>query len=169
VRLARSTYSPPDNLPEPRSLLIVGYRDPRVRFAFHWRGQAVAVDLPPTYLHWEERDQNVVPLLAGLLAEQGYRLAGVLVPKKLLAGCSGLARYGCNNITYIEGMGSYHRLVAFCSDLPCEEDEWQSPRMMDLCERCTACRRACPTAAIAPDRFLLHAERCLAYLNELPG
>jgi epoxyqueuosine reductase len=168
-RLALYTYSPPDDMPEARSLLIVGYRDPPVRFTFQWRGQAIEVDVPPTYLHWNEKDQQVGDLLAGVLAQQGHRLTRVVVPKKLLAVCSGLALYGRNNITYVEGMGSYHRLAAFCSDLPCEGDDWQSPRMMDLCERCTACRRACPTEAIGRDRFLLHAERCLTYLNEMPG
>ena len=169
ARLAWYTYSPPDDMPEPRSLLVVGYRDPPVRFTFHWRGQAVEANVPPTYLHWKEKDQQVSELLAGVLAQQGHRLTTVAVPKKLLAVCGGLALYGRNNLTYVEGMGSYHRLAAFCSDLPCEDDDWQAPRMMDLCERCSACRRACPTGAIARDRFLLHAERCLTYLNEMPG
>lgn len=169
ARLARYTYSPPADMPEARSLLVVGYPDPPVRFVFHWRGQAVETDVPPTYLHWEEKDRRAGELLAAALAPRGVRLTSILVPKKLLAACSGLARYGRNNITYVEGMGSYHRLAAFCSDLPCEGDDWQGPRMLDQCERCSACRRACPTGAIARDRFLLHAERCLTYLNEMPG
>jgi epoxyqueuosine reductase len=28
--------------------------------------------------------------------------------------------------------------------------------------------KACPTAAVGSDRFLLHAERCLTFLNERP-
>jgi epoxyqueuosine reductase len=169
ARLAGYTYAPPDDMPEARSLLVVGYPDPPVRFTFQWRGQVVEADVPPTYLRWKEKDQQVGEVVADVLGRQGYRLTRVVVPKKLLAVCSGLALYGRNNITYVEGMGSYQRLAAFCSDLPCEDDDWQSPRMMDLCERCTACRRACPTGAIGDDRFLLHAERCLTYLNELPG
>jgi epoxyqueuosine reductase len=38
--------------------------------------------------------------------------------------------------------------------------------MMSRCKDCELCRRACPTGAIASDRFLLHAERCLTYHNE---
>jgi epoxyqueuosine reductase len=169
TRLAWYTYSPPDDMPEAQSLLVVAYPDPPVRFTFYWRGQAVEADVPPSYLHWKEKDLQAGELLAGVLAQHGHRLTRVFVPKKLLAVCSGLALYGRNNITYVQGMGSYHRLAAFCSDLPCEDDDWQGPRMMDPCERCTACRRACPTGAIGHDRFLLHAERCLTYLNELPG
>ncbi|MCJ7634639.1 hypothetical protein MUP77_19895 [Candidatus Bathyarchaeota archaeon] len=41
--------------------------------------------------------------------------------------------------------------------------------MMKQCEKCQACQRSCPTGAISSDRFLLHAERCIAYLNERKG
>jgi epoxyqueuosine reductase len=38
--------------------------------------------------------------------------------------------------------------------------------MLERCERCTACARACPTGAVGGDRFLLHTERCLTLHNE---
>jgi hypothetical protein len=98
-RLAGYTYSPPDDMPEARSLLVVGYPDPPVRFTFQWRGQAIEADVPPTYLRWKEKDQQVGELVAGVLAQQDHRLTRVVVPKKLLAVCSGLALYGRNNIT----------------------------------------------------------------------
>jgi epoxyqueuosine reductase len=41
--------------------------------------------------------------------------------------------------------------------------------MMEACQKCQACQRACPTGAINTDRFLLHAERCLTFRNEKPG
>jgi epoxyqueuosine reductase len=37
---------------------------------------------------------------------------------------------------------------------------------MEECDKCKACLKACPTRAINPDRFLIHAERCLTFLNE---
>jgi epoxyqueuosine reductase len=46
---------------------------------------------------------------------------------------------------------------------------WQEARMMKQCENCQACQRACPTGAISSDRFLLHAERCISFLNEKKG
>jgi epoxyqueuosine reductase len=79
---------------------------------------------------------------------------------------SGLAQYGKNNITYVNGMGSYHRLVAFISDLPGAQDYWQAPQVLERCENCKACMKACPTGAISADRFLLNAERCLTFHNE---
>ena len=39
--------------------------------------------------------------------------------------------------------------------------------MMDSCKNCSACMKACPTGALARDRFAVHAERCLTFVNEL--
>jgi len=103
-----------------------------------------------------------------ILEPSGYRVVLANLPKKLTAVRSGLAAYGKTNVTYIPGMGSFHRLVVLWSDLPCEQDQWQELRMMTTCEKCKACLRACPTGAIDPNRFLLHAERCLTFLNEKP-
>jgi epoxyqueuosine reductase len=79
-----------------------------------------------------------------------------------------LAEYGRNNISYIPGLGSFHRLVAFYSDFPCVEDNWGDPKVMERCETCTVCQKMCPTGAIPTDRFLLRAERCLSFFNESP-
>jgi epoxyqueuosine reductase len=75
---------------------------------------------------------------------------------------------GKNNITYVKRSGSFYRPVVFISDVPCEADSWGEPAVLGHCENCSACMKACPTDAIGSDRFLLHAERCLTYLNERP-
>jgi epoxyqueuosine reductase len=168
-RLAGFVFKPPEDMPEARSLIVVAFRDPQVRFSFSWGGEHIPLVVPPTYLHWREKDKQVEVALAELLEPEGYRVAQAVVPKKLLAVCSGLAAYGKNNITYVEGMGSFHRLAAFCSNLHCEQDEWREPKVMERCERCLGCVRSCPTGAIEPKRFLLRAERCIAFRNEKPG
>jgi epoxyqueuosine reductase len=38
--------------------------------------------------------------------------------------------------------------------------------VLEHCEDCSACRKACPTHAMASDRFQLYAERCLTFHNE---
>jgi epoxyqueuosine reductase len=113
-----------------------------------------------------ETDKQAGDDLAEILAPEGYRVARALVPKKLLAVRSGLAVYGKNNITYVDGTGSFHQLVACYSDLPCERDEWREPRMMERCEDCVACVNACPTGAITAERFLVYAEKCITFYNE---
>jgi epoxyqueuosine reductase len=168
-RLTGFQFSPPDSLPDARTLIVVAVPQPQIRITFAWQGKRVPLLAPPTYLHWRETDRQVEELLAGVLRPQGYHVAPVVLPKKLLAVHSGLGTYGRNNICYVEGMGSFHRLVAFYSDFPCQEDSWQELKMMESCQKCSACLRHCPTGAITADRFLLHAERCLTFRNEKPG
>ena len=63
-------------------------------------------------------------------------------------------------------MGSFHRLVALYSNLPCEEDHWGESQMLETCQKCSACLRRCPVGAITSERFLLRAERCITFHNE---
>ncbi|MEJ2736961.1 MAG: 4Fe-4S double cluster binding domain-containing protein [Anaerolineae bacterium] len=166
--LTEFDFRPPGTLPEARSILVVAVPQPRVRVTFGWDGGSVQADIPPTYGE-EKKDRRVRERLAQVLAPAGARIAEARLPKKLLATRSGLAVYGKNNITYVPGLGSFYGLVAMYSDLAAREDPWQEPMMMERCESCSACLRHCPTGAIAAYRFLLHAERCLTFLNEKPA
>jgi epoxyqueuosine reductase len=170
-RLTGFVFEPSESLPQARSLIVVAVRQPQIRFTFTWQGSRIPAVVPPTYLHWRETDRQVEETLAGLLQPDGYQVVQALLPKKLLAVRSGLAEYGRNNITYVPGLGSFHRLVVFYSDLPCEEeeDDWREPMMMARCETCRACLRGCPSGAITEERFLLRAERCIVFHNEQSG
>ena len=66
-------------------------------------------------------------------------------------------------------MGSFVRLAAFYTDLHCAEETWREPRMLNRCQTCRACLNVCPTGAIASDRFLIRAERCITFHNERLG
>ena len=167
--LAGFKFRPPDSLPEARSLIVVAVPQPATRVTFAWNGEPVPVLVPPTYLHGEEADKQVERLLAEGLAQAGYRVAQAALPKKFLAVRSGLGQYGRNNICYVPGLGSFHRLVAFYSDLPCPEDDWQEQQMLEKCQTCKACLRSCPTGAITSKRFLVQAERCITFHNEKPS
>ena len=190
--LAAFTFSPPDGLPEARSMIVVAIPQPQTRVTFAWAcpersrrgsrrgsrrdGEPVRFIIPPTYFE-QETENRVRELLAGVLEPAGYRVAEAVLPKKLLAVRSGLAAYGKNNISYVPGMGSFYGLVAVYSDLPPQEENWQEPQMMESCQNCSACLRHCPVGAIpsAPlrpgssERFLLHAERCITFHNEKAG
>ncbi len=162
--LDRFDFNISENFNDAKSLIIVTAPQPHVRVAFTWQGQTYPGIIPSTYCH--ATDYQVKNRLEGLLKPQGHHLAQKRLPEKLLAVRSGLASYGKNNITYVPGMGSLHRLAVFVSDLPCLKDNWSELKMLKACDGCTACMVACPSGAIVPDRFLVHAERCITFHNE---
>jgi epoxyqueuosine reductase len=157
-------FEVPEALSQARSLIVVATPVPAVEVTFTSDGRPFKATIPPTYNH--DTDQQACDCIVEALKPEGYQLVNAAVPKKLLATRSGLARYGKNNITYIEGMGSYHRLTAFFTDAPVSEDHWQKPQMLDQCNSCTACVKKCPSGAVSSDRFLLRAEKCITYHNE---
>jgi epoxyqueuosine reductase len=164
--LASFDFECQQKLANARSLIIVSVPQPQVRVTFVRHDRSYPVIIPPTYCF--APDDQVADILSAYLKPKGNKLQKTRLPQKLLATRSGLAQYGKNNITYVAGMGSFHRPVVFISDVPCAEDSWVKPSVMELCENCNACAKACPTGAIGSDRFQLHAERCITFHNERP-
>jgi epoxyqueuosine reductase len=160
------SFEVPADLPGARSIVVVAVPTPQMRVFFHWHGERVPVIVPPTYVSYTPRTEDVQSVLAAWLQREGYRLAKPRVPLKTLAVRSGLAEYGRNNICYVPGMGSFLQFVGAFSDLPSDGDPWREPKALDRCESCVACLRHCPTRGITKERFLLHTERCLTYYNE---
>jgi epoxyqueuosine reductase len=167
VELSFFQFRPPDSLPGARSVIVLAVPQPLVSATFARTGKLRRFVIPPTYD--VSVNSSVEDMLARTLEPDGYRIAPSALPLKLLAVRSGLAAYGKNNICYVPRMGSYIRLMSFYSDLPASDDGWAEPAMLDRCRKCSACVNACFTHAIDPDRFLLHAERCLTFRNEHTG
>lgn len=160
------SFDPPPDMPGARSIIIVAVPTPQLRIIFNWQGSRKAVTVPPIYAGYTQRTENIQEILEGWLKPEGYHIAKPQLPLKTLAVFSGLAKYGRNNICYVEGMGSFLQLVSAFTDLPCDNDPWQEPKNLDRCESCITCLNHCPTKAISRDRFLLYAEKCLTYHNE---
>jgi len=161
-------FEVPAELPDAKSVFIVSARSPRVIFHVHWQGRKVPLHLPPTYAEYGFMRSRTLEALNDSLRQAGYTAVNARLPEKAIAVRSGLAIYGRNNITYIPGFGSTHRLAAFYSNAACESDSWGEPRLMERCETCRACTNSCPTGAIHGDWVLIRAERCLCHLNEGP-
>ena len=161
-------FEPKTGFGEVKSLFMVAMPQPQYEIVFNWKNKEVPLKVPPTYLHGRALINETKAFLTDLLKPSGHSVEFARLPQKTLAMRAGLAEYGRNNITYIQGLGSFHRLFTFYSDFPYEQDGWQELRMMDLCKECSACVRKCPTGAIPEDRFLLRAERCLTFHNEHP-
>ncbi|NIO48431.1 MAG: FeS-binding protein [Candidatus Aminicenantes bacterium] len=160
-------FRTPEHNPDAKSLIVVAVPQPLIRVIFNLDGKPFPCLIPPNYNH--KTDGRAKKILESRLKQGGYHLKRARLPLKPLAVHSGLAQYGRNNISYVQGMGSFHRLVAFYSDFPCLEDNWGDLRIMERCDACRACQKICPTDAIPSDRFLLRAERCISFFSETQG
>jgi epoxyqueuosine reductase len=89
------------------------------------------------------------------------------LPLKRLAVQCGLASYGRNNVTYVDGMGSCLSYIAFYTDESAPDSPWRETATHPACASCTVCLKTCPTGAIRSDRFLIDNQRCLSALNEV--
>lgn len=156
----------PRTLPGAKSIIIVAMPQPIIRTTFHTSGRIVQLFVPPTYYDAIKVTRQTRSLLREAFRLKPYKFIRANLPLKLLAVRSGLAVYGRNNITYVPGMGSFYRLMAFYSDYESPVDYWQEKKSLPLCDKCKACTNACPTGAIGKDRFLVRAETCLTYMNE---
>jgi epoxyqueuosine reductase len=162
-------FSLQEKYPSIRSVIIVATPSPIVEIEFDHAGSTHCLTIPPHYSDRIQVTGNIRKMTSQIFDRNGYLTFSVVLPKKLLAVRSGLARYGKNNISYVSGMGSYHRLTVFGSDLPCVEDSWQDMLLLDRCSKCKACLKNCPTAAIRADHFIIRGERCLTHVNERLG
>ena len=157
---------PPKSMPNPRSILLVSTGNRQRIVTFRLDGRVHRFIVPPTYGMGPKVRSKVRSILRGKRGKMPFRAVNANPPLKLLAVKSGLAMYGRNNITYVPGLGSFHRLIAFYTDVEAPEGNWSEKISLPKCGRCRACLAACPTHAIDDDRFLLRAERCLTCLNE---
>jgi epoxyqueuosine reductase len=162
-------FTPPEKLAHPRCNIVVATLQPQIRFTFSWEGEWIPLVVPPTYLKVQDLEDRIKGKLEAILGPEGFRVEPAVLPKKLLAVRSGLARYGKNNIAFLPEWGSFFRLTVFYSDFPCNNDVLTESAMLETCRGCSACTLHCPARAIDPDRFLLHADRCITYHNEQPG
>jgi len=183
-------FEPPAQMPEVGSLVVVATPSPPVKVRFHLDTGPFEAVIPPTYISSEAR-ARCLGVLKNALAPEGFSVAGVPVPVKLLAVRTGLAEYGRNNIAYTRTLGSFVRLDTFATDADLvprggpraglstflvggrdrTSGRWSPPRRMGSCAACKACHHACPTGCIPfPDTgVVIDAERCLTYLNEHEG
>ncbi len=150
-----------------KSIIITAAPQRQQETVFWFQGKEHHYPIPPTYSI--QTDKIVEKIIVNTINPYGFNIFPAFIPLKIAAVRTGLAKYGRNNITYCNGMGSYFRIKAFLSDLPVDEDHWHEFELMPQCENCDACFQSCPTGAIRTERILLQSDRCLTFLNERPG
>jgi epoxyqueuosine reductase len=163
-------YQAPKEIPNARSIIIVSTPAPLRSLGFRWKGTAHTLLVPGGYFYYDnEAFRGVLrrQVAQRIVGDSKANLVLFNPPLKTMAVRSGLAEYGKNNITYVDGYGSFHILWAFFSEaeLP---DQWARPyRTMRICEGCSLCTRYCPTQAIRGSDFVLDAGRCITAYNEM--
>lgn len=162
--------SSPPEVSAPRTLIVVASPSLPVKVLFHLGSGPLEAVIPPAYVASAGRRRRL-DILRSVLEPAGHSVGRVSVPVKLLAVGAGLARYGRNNLAYVQGMGSYARLDVFCTDadLGAEEHKTKGSMLMSCCPPCRNCHHVCPTGCIPHDGTVIDATRCLTYLNENEG
>ena len=166
--LSGFSFKPSITFPNACSIIIIGVPQKIIPVNFFYKGKQYQTVLPPTYVYSEIRT-NCKEILFRVLGNNGYFIDRAILPLKLLAVKSGLAKYGKNNICYVDGMGSLTRLEAFYTDYEFPSDYWHEKQLMKSCSTCSLCQNACVTHCIQKERVLIHADHCLTYLNEDAG
>lgn len=160
--------------PKAESIVVIAVPQPMNRIYFTLGGKKRSVIMPPMYLlnssiELEEKHKKiceVTSIIENVLLNKKLKVKKINLPCKLIASRSGLAQYGKNNICYINNESSFYWMGVYISDIPCEDDSWQKSKVMDICKECNLCSKNCPTGAIAKDRFLVHASKCITLQNE---
>lgn len=168
IRNAR--YALPEEFPEAKSIIAFALYVKLMKVSFQLGRTAHEVLIPPQYYGLGLPAHAVRDIVKHEIVP-GSRHRIERLPSghlKLLAVRSGLAQYGRNNISYVEGMGSFLQLAAFVTDYEFP-DEWTDIGMMAQCETCRICAENCPTGAIREKEFVIDAGRCLPLYNEVPG
>lgn len=153
--------------PDARTVILLAVPAPMLLLRFSFEGAAHEMIVPPGYAH-SDLDKKVEHVTKAAFAGMGCSARSLTgVPMKLLAVRSGLCLYGRNNITYCEGLGSFVELYGIVTDLdlPVSAPRRDTVRML-ACKNCEACTNACPTGCIDPFSPIIHADRCLTYMNE---
>ncbi|MEW5868849.1 MAG: 4Fe-4S double cluster binding domain-containing protein [Chloroflexota bacterium] len=165
-------YALPEDFQDAQSVIIMAIAIRPMEINFQFNGNRFSAFMPPNYYDagltgeiLEDEVQKKIIQQAGcrvLRTRNRFHL-------KLLAARSGLGRYGRNNICYVDGMGSLLTLHTFLTDYRFEADDWHEIQMMELCQNCKICMKACPGGAIRSDNFVIDVNRCIPLYNEIEG
>lgn len=149
------------------SLILIALPSPPCYVELEFNSGIIEADIPPVYSSRDQQLEAVKEIVESLFVQHQLHSWPVVLPKKILAAIGGFGKYGRNNLLYVEGLGSCHRLTVFASDLVCEGDcNPAADRRMERCSHCSVCMRRCPTGAITESTAMINYDRCLTFYNE---
>ncbi|MFW9909860.1 MAG: 4Fe-4S double cluster binding domain-containing protein [Candidatus Thorarchaeota archaeon] len=160
----------PDSMPDAKSVIIMAVSTPLAVVNFHYRENAYKVFIPPQYYKLGITQEQLKSIITDtIIQDKGFSLdyANSYLFLKHIATASGLAKYGRNNICYVDGMGSMLSLHAFLTNYEFRDDYYSEPQLMDRCSSCKVCLKQCPTGAIREESFAVDVGRCITLYNEV--
>ncbi|NHJ85628.1 MAG: hypothetical protein FK734_09215 [Asgard group archaeon] len=161
----------PEEFPNAKSIIVLAQENRLVLINFEHNGKMQEVMIPPNYSQTSvTKDEMEKFVLSQIIKESGYQVYQTRkLHMKLLAANTGLVKYGRNNISYADELGSLIELWVYFTDYEFSMDHWEEVEMMDSCENGSLCYDSCPTQAISEDNFVLNVERCIPLYNEIQG
>lgn len=157
-----------------KSLFIIALPSPPCYIEIEGSFGMTEADIPPVYIHRDQQLSMIKETVRSVFEAYHLKSWPVVLPKKILAAICGFGKYGRNNLLYIEGMGSCHRLTVFGTDMICPDEIGPvSDLRMERCSNCGVCMKHCQTGAIDKDNIHIAYDRCLTLHNEstnpIPG
>jgi epoxyqueuosine reductase len=150
------------------SIFIIATPSPFYILRVKYLEKDIDLIIPPIYGNKNEVHENIKNVNKNILGKYGFSAFPVMLPKKLLAVHSGLAKYGNNGLVYVKGMGSYCRLTAFASDFKDNNYTWVKPSMLESCKSCGKCVENCPSNALEHGPWV-NINKCITEYNEKDG
>jgi len=159
-------YEPYKKIPNAKSIIIISIPQRIEKLICHKGDQQIEIMIPTGYLADGISDYMVKRrLMDEIIQDQTKQLEWSGLPLKTLAVRSGLAKYGKNNISYVNKYGSNHQLLGYYTDMELA-DNWSSLKLLRECKGCTICIKGCPNNCFKEDNFVVDIGRCLTLYNE---
>ncbi|MFW9925051.1 MAG: 4Fe-4S double cluster binding domain-containing protein [Candidatus Thorarchaeota archaeon] len=169
--MRKRKFAKPPDFQEAKYLIILARSRKLGLINFHYMGKKYEIKVPPDFHDdgFSNEDERKA-IFKYIIKEPGYKIVETDdIHLKLTAVRSGLAKYGRNNISYIDGMGSFLTLSAYFTDYDFKNNSISEITMMDRCQSCNICMNKCPTKAIRKDHFVIDAGKCITEFNEHKG
>ncbi|MHA1125218.1 MAG: 4Fe-4S double cluster binding domain-containing protein [Candidatus Heimdallarchaeota archaeon] len=170
--IGKFKFQVPEDFPEAKYVIVLAVECNLAKIPFHHKGKTFEVLLPGNYSTLSKTPTEEIDafVLEKIIGQPGYRVQQTRqLHLKFLTTSSGLGRYGRNNISYVDKLGSFIELYALFTDYEFAEDHFEEAKMMDECEECSICIDKCPNQCISRDNFIIDIERCIPLYNEIRG
>jgi len=158
----------PENFQDAKTIIVVAKFTNAATVNFNYNGKKYPTYIPPQY--WDDGttlDALTEEVQKQVIKSKEYKLeiARGFFMKRLATSC-GLAKYGRNNIAYVDEYGTFITLFTFLTDWESPEDHYTEVQQLDLCDTCNLCLTQCPTGAIRKEEFIIDVSKCATLYNE---